>query len=646
MQNFYIARDGAAFGPVTIDETNRLVSKGELDLTTMIWNDDVGEWLTAAKHPKIAEAFESSHRSRIASQEKTLEALEKRCAARAAEEAAAAKRLAEIRAAHDVEITAVNEKLAAIRKETEDLEKQRIEAQALLGVEVSKAFGEIKRTINDLREMTGVWNDAQKTDEEARRVGLGAVEEIAGVLREREGELGRLLETLGLQITSEAERVSAQAAAAEAQARLEEITRELKSVTVLCYEESERLAKYREERESVRSEIIAEEDRIAALLESRGRLSSEISELTGTVSSLQVDLRSIQCENDALKRERIVHEGAIDDLRRLRGNVLESYMNVENDLAAFTSQATAAAARVAELERKVVTLEAEHRRCEQDFQETEAHVSAAREARREVELELEEKIRELGETTTRLEAGRGDIAELARVREEVAIFSGRRDVLAGEVEGLEKSLAERRIEADRMKQEQATLIARHNRLMDEIEGLEKARDEMRKIQRQLIELEEERATRGIADLGELREMLRKSELREKENIDRLLNESRGEYQRLRDEWAREERSGATNEELRKLRDEVEEKRREIQKAERQLSAMRAGLTKLREENSRTLLQRVQSFEMEQLEDLRRRIVESRGEMELLEGDWAKEMRSAELVDKQWLEVKETVTGRQ
>lgn len=591
------------------------------------------------------------------------------------------------RNAHDAEIKLVSDRLSMIRAETADLEEKRLLAQAMLGEQVSNAFDNIKTTLADMRSLTEVWTGARESDDAARREGLTAITEITERLKRREEDLLGLVATLGEQVRSDGERALAEAAAADARTRVDEIRNELKSITVLCYEESERLAEYRSEREDVRSNIVAEESRLFELLAEKTRLASEVAETSGRMATYSIDLRSLQCEVDALKRERGVHEGAIEELRRLRGNVLDSYLQVESDLAGFTGQATAAQARIAELEQQGLSLEEAiaGRRSELEAlviereklavaakaqrEENDAIERSAAEARHEVEAALESALRELSEAKAQVDRARAEaddvsaqkieaIRNLAGLKEEIVIVGERNRLMASErdaaqsrLESLQALIVEKETLLGRLRESEVELTSRRARLDAERIEQEKqrdaferaaiaARDRLGVLESELVNLERERVMRGAADLNDLRELLRGREARERENLDKLLADARVEFQQLREDWSTEERAGVTNDELRKLRADVEEKRREMTKMERQLAAMRAGLAKLREENGRTLLQRVQSFEQQQLEDLRRRLSEARLEQESLDREWGKEMKSGELVDRQWFEIKD------
>ncbi len=591
------------------------------------------------------------------------------------------------RNAHDAEIKLVSERLSMIRAETADLEEKRLLAQAMLGEQVSNAFENIKSTLADMRSMTAVWTEAREADAETRREGLSVITEITDRLRSRESDIAGLIEKLGEEARVDAELAAARAAVEETRSRAEEIKTELKSITVLCYEESERLAEYRREREEIRTQIVTEEARIFELLAEKTSLASEIADKTGQLATHSVDLRSLQCEVDALKRERGVHEGAIEELRRLRGNVLDSYLQVESDLANFTSQATAAQARIAEMEQQNLSLEeaisvrrSELEALEQEKEsaieaarslreENEAIARSAQEARHEVEVALEATLRELSETKVHVDRAHAEIdemnvlksasvRELARLKEETTIAGDRTALAKNEwesfharLETLQTAVIEKESLLGRLRETESELTARRARLEAERVELERrreesertagaARDRLGVLEAELTSMERERAMRGAADLRDLRDMLRLKEARERENLDRLLADARVEFQQLREDWSTEERAGVTNDELRKVRTEVEDKRREMTKMERQLAAMRAGLAKLREENGRTLLQRVQSFEQQQLEDLRRRLTEARSEQEALDQEWGKEMKSGELVDRQWFEIKD------
>jgi chromosome segregation protein len=384
-----------------------------------------------------------------------------------------------------------------------------------------------------------------------------------------------------------------------------------------------------------------------------------------------------------------VHEGAIEELRRIRSNVVDAYLQVERDLAEFTGQAARASARVVELDAQAASLE---KRCaarqaaleeldrEEDrrraasrvaFEEEESLRRMAEEARREVESEVEELLGRLADTKTAHEAARGGLAETerrraefiedtARLEEELRVLSGRRQAMGAEVNALDERLTatearlrEREDLLGHLRVDESELRARNEALVAEMTRLTADRDSsetflrelnvrIRGLEAEMVAMEKERAGRARADLKDLRELLRAREIREKEHLDRLNAEARAEFQQLQEDWVNEEKGGSTSDELRRLRGEVEDRRRDLAKAERQLSAMRAGLSKLREENGRLLLRRVQAFEGQQLEDLRRRINESKTEIEALEREWGSEMRSAELVDRQWMEIRQTV----
>ncbi len=596
------------------------------------------------------------------------------------------------RAACDAEIQLVRERLAAVRTETAELEEKRLEAQALLGEEVSRAFERIRATMGDLDRMTETWSEAQASDEKARRQGLTVLDELVAALRKREGEIEGLFGRLAESARAERETETLRAEAEEARARLERHREDLKHATVLCFEEGRRIEEFRAERDELRAEIDAEMERYDALQGNLERLKQEAAEVSGRLGLMAAEIAALESEAESLRREREIHEAAIRDLKDARARSIDANLEAERLLAAARAAQADAEARLAELGSRCTALHAGNEALEADSkrladeiesrrqedrrqaEERENLARMAAEARREVETELEEQLAALGRAKAeadRVEAARGEAEtarraateERARIEDEAKALANRRERLAKETleletraRALEEEASARVREVAHLREEEAQLAERRDRMAAELEDLERDGETAREtradlearlaeLDRERVELEKERAVRARADLHDLRELLAAREAREKQHLEALVNEARAEFRRLKEDWDSEERLGVTNDELRKLRDEVEERRRDLAKAERQLSAMRAGLSKLREENGRNLLRRIQSFETQQLEDLRKRLSESRGEIENLEKDWSAEMKSAELVEKQWFEIKTAVQKR-
>jgi chromosome segregation ATPase len=665
------------------------------------------------------------------------------------------------RAAYDAEIELVNDRLAAIRAETAALEEKRLEAEALLGREVHAAFDEIRTAVGELGRLTSTWSEFKTADEKHRHEGLAAIDAMARRIREREAELAEVFARIGDRARIDGERALAETARDEAATRAGEIKDELKSLTVLCWEELQSLEKAREERAHIMEEIESLRDESATMATRQEDLIDEVSGLVGRRASLEMECSTLDEAIKTLERERSAHETERDEMRHRRERLTESIREIEaeaavaaGELARRRGAIVATESRVAELERMIEDrrreIEAEETRlagirdearcataeaeawlssirgearreaaaiedrrsaareaAEKAEADLEARLTARRaemaaetaeveerltslqlnaerfnaeedrrrltaiEARREVEEEIEGAIRTVADLRAKrestaaaielLESRRGDAsAELLRLEEETRRIEARRAVAETILGDAETRLAEieaRQVEREKMlgrlREEEGERAGRIDRLAAEIDQLDgkraKRAEDLRDISEraalaaaELETLEKERTTRGLADLKDLRDLLRLREKKEHENLEKMLLEARSEFKQLQEDWVHEERGGATNEELRRIREEVEDRRRELTKAERQLAAMRAGLSKLREENGRSLLQRAQAFEVQQLEELRRRITESKSETEALENSWASEMKSAELVDRQWFEIRSTL----
>ncbi|MBL4889358.1 MAG: hypothetical protein JKX97_04980, partial [Candidatus Lindowbacteria bacterium] len=157
--------------------------------------------------------------------------------------------------------------------------------------------------------------------------------------------------------------------------------------------------------------------------------------------------------------------------------------------------------------------------------------------------------------------------------------------------------------------------------------------------KEIVAIEKERSKIAKLEVGELRSLLKDRETRERDRLNRLHIKYKGEFTSLKDEWMKEEELGTSSRELKKLRDDVEEKRLAVAKADRQLSAMRAGVSKLREENGRTLIKQIRSYEVQDLEILGRRQQDVGQEIGELHSEWDSEVRNTDIMERQWFEIK-------
>jgi len=783
MQEFYIAREGVAYGPLTFDDTNRMFLEGSIDRETLVWEPSESNWIFAENHPSISQIFSRNvfpenqvqsqvivisnqgeiekkanelaiEEEKISEIRKEIELLEcehkemsskredlriesaqlnteldnlvkkrnelsseleesRREIEKNRDELSKMKPLMEelesIRsekknleedisktskeleqkliecAGCDAEISLVRDRLEAIRSETKELEARRIEAEAILGRQVSEGFERIKNSCSEFDRITGKWNEAGERDEELRKTGLSAISELRETLAKRESELNGMIASLREQSIGEIEYQSLKRQADEEEKRLERFRDELKNLTALCFEESQRLEDYKKEREEVKTDIDAEFTRYGELELNLKQLQKDAETVSGSLGRLTFEYSQLETEVSALKKEKEICEETVEELRRARSEIIESNLKIESEVSVSLS-------RKAELERTIldyelaldsvvkkieamkaereamrIALEDDAIKAREFTAENDTMRKAAIEARKEVELELDSSFEELARMKDELEKLQSENSrlkeelnssaiELARLTEERKIeeerFSSiqkRKTELIKEKDLLLSELDSIRGETASLNENVISLNAKKAGLEERISALEK--DEMlcqtgiaemenkiKSLDSARVSLEKERAKLARVELRELRELLIAREQDEKDKLEKLLNEARTEFRLLKEEWSKEERLGVTNEELKQLRDEVEQKRSELVKAERQLSAMRAGLSKLREENGKNLLRRVQSFETQQLDDIKKRLSETRGEMESMENEWTDEMKGTELVEKQWIEI--------
>lgn len=706
------------------------------------------------------------------------------------------------RAAVDAEIRLEEERQVALRREVEQLEAQRLEEQEQLGLKVLDSFEDIRVSLAELQAVSRSWSEARDTDAAARTAALRSLEEVLAAVRARESELSGFFEDLR-------ERLAVERVGALTQAELDELTRrvtsareELKFVTQLCFQESQRLERYQADERRLVESIERLEQKHAELVEGRNCLDDDFAAKSAALVRVNAELRAAEGEVATLKRQQAIHATTIEELRQMRLAAVDAFLEAEERRAAAVSAESQARLRIEELECRARLLQdetfarqkgleeiAEERR--RIAAEIESLTAAKAEERRKLEEALAATRAELEQALAAVKAEAEKRAELQRAGEKIAAekqeliaacreieerlatlateeaqaslridsLAGREKMLAEQIaereaalvplkeerdrreadlaalraawlkqqrendEALaaaEKALAGRRAELGALEEKLAAIESRREtvgralaeaesrkemlaaerndltaqneelvrriaeaesrlellgrevsereaaigklrldgaeqaefgrRLQAEIELYTRDRAEaqdaldalelrMQSLRVELLALEKERSEAARALVGDLRGLLKAREEDEKSRLDRLIQEYRVEFLAIQEEWANEERYGVSNAELRRLRDEVDEKQREVERAERQLSAMRAGLMKLREENGRNLQQRVQKYETLQLEELKRRIGETRAEAASLEAEWNKELRNAELVERQWIEVK-------
>lgn len=348
----------------------------------------------------------------------------------------------------------------------------------------------------------------------------------------------------------------------------------------------------------------------------RERFTTELASLSSAVEAARQEREVLEKRNhvlaehgDDLRAKLAELDGAREQARARHDEAVAKASDAERDTASRTSALEAVRSSLENLRAMLVTAKSQRDDAEAEY------------------LRLQEERRTLAEEN-RVFEGKNDAeralsAELAHEAAENAAELGRLRVEREEMTARLASLTS----------QTATCEEERDRSQELIERMAQRREEIRG---ELQEAEKDRALRARSDLAELRELLRVKEVGERARLKKLREKYKADFKQLQDEWLLEENLGTTGPEFAKLRSEVEEQRHEVSKAERQLAAMRAGLSRLREENGRMLVKRMRSFEAQDLTELRRRLTEAKAETDVVKQEWDREMRGAESVERQWL----------